>query len=561
MVLASNSTRHAFVDHRPAHHKCDRRSPARYALWDRHTRSAQGRVADCKDPAFEATFAEPPETPAPVFAVRAFKHALFGTPAPDAASSARDAKAKQEVAKAKTTELGAQTGGTLPPSPTKPSGILMTPGTTTKGRKTVTFGAQVVDNEGKKGAQGSRSGLPNGCPGKFPSPWTAETMLQADKDRSADKRARTKLTGKLYDVRSASQAQPGRITKSKDDLDITLDMMEPRSESGKYWKERFQSYALNSEGEMKRLANKQQLAKHFARKKDSEVTELETRLTEERKRHKTRERELEEQNKELQERLRQAMAENLRATTELATLKKRFDLPGISSAPTTGQKNALKPREEADKDPSPPHEEQNKDAPSTIEAAEDVPLRPSIRITRVQRPGRSTPIGKDYPHPMRRKARRSSSDEAAALSTGEQGVLASLAANQLPSIAVPAKASHAAAKENVPPMRPAVVHSPAPRPALSLDPWMQAGNDSPIAPMDKNALPLASAPALPLQCRGQVQDNTASSKAAKMHPSNSACDVVPVAHREKRLKVMNPEQRQRAKERLAEKEKRRALGG
>jgi len=53
-------------------------------------------------------------------------------------------------------------------SPTK--GILMTPGTANAKRKSVTFGAAVVDNEGKNRI--GKSGLPNNCPGKFPSPWT-----------------------------------------------------------------------------------------------------------------------------------------------------------------------------------------------------------------------------------------------------------------------------------------------------------------------------------------------------------------------------------------------------
>lgn len=49
----------------------------------------------------------------------------------------------------------------------KLNGILMTPGTAATRRKTVSFGAHVVDNEGKKSIVPGRSGLPNNCPGNF----------------------------------------------------------------------------------------------------------------------------------------------------------------------------------------------------------------------------------------------------------------------------------------------------------------------------------------------------------------------------------------------------------
>ena len=60
------------------------------------------------EPAYESTFIDPPETPAHQFAVKAFKHALFGTPAPEDLNNATrkfESKARVVVANTKFTEL------------------------------------------------------------------------------------------------------------------------------------------------------------------------------------------------------------------------------------------------------------------------------------------------------------------------------------------------------------------------------------------------------------------------------------------------------------------------
>ncbi|EMD67756.1 hypothetical protein COCSADRAFT_292970 [Bipolaris sorokiniana ND90Pr] len=287
---------------------------------------------------YESTFIEPPETPAHQFAVKAFKHAIFGTPAPEDAddvSKKIERKAKIDAANAKAFVLSAPKENGPPISPSKqPGGILMTPGTASKGRKQVSFGSQVVDNEGKRGNIG-RSGIPNDCPGKFPSPWTPGTQLKLDPD--SETRPRTRLTEALLDARTTTQPKSGQKPKARDDSDITIDLGAPRSESGKYWKEQYESYADKSEKEMKKVIAKQQLAKKFAMKKDGEVTELVAKLEQERKRYKQREMELEQQNKDLQERLRKAMSENMSSSIEIASLKSRLVvLEGSSTAPSSG---------------------------------------------------------------------------------------------------------------------------------------------------------------------------------------------------------------------------------
>ncbi|OCL05036.1 hypothetical protein AOQ84DRAFT_104578 [Glonium stellatum] len=284
-------------------------------------------VEDLQSDHADATYLEPPETPAPVFAVRAFKHAIFGTPHPTEEVEGTTSGVKdngktnefiaKETAHGKSLDFNAEAERNPLSSPTKPNGILMTPGTAARGRKTVSFGSHVVDNEGKRASFPGKSGLPNDFPGKFPSPWTPGTELLSDK------KPRTKLTAALYNARDSAQSNTTSKPKAKDDNDITLDVMEPRSESGKYWKDQYLSYSERSQKEVKKLVTKQQLAKNYAKKKDAEAMELATKLEDERKRHKLREKTLEEQTKEYQERLRQSMAENLKASTEIAALKKR----------------------------------------------------------------------------------------------------------------------------------------------------------------------------------------------------------------------------------------------
>lgn len=251
------------------------------------------------------SFIDAPETPAPVFAVRAFKHAIFGTPRPAEVHDQFDdiaAKMTSDVSKHTTTERipvpkHSQDGikamvlpDELGLSPSKPNGILMTPGTTRR-NKTVSFGAQVVDNEGKKI---SRSGLPNTCPGKFPSPWTPKTdvdgLSETSTSTSTSTQKRTRLTQTLHEVRDSSKTrnQQDKIRpKSKDDLDITLDFMEPRSQSGKYWKQEYDAYAEKTQREVKKLLTKQKIAKEYAKDKDGQVVELTEQLRQEKSKTET----------------------------------------------------------------------------------------------------------------------------------------------------------------------------------------------------------------------------------------------------------------------------------
>ena len=164
---------------------------------------------------------EPPETPAPVFAVRAFKHAIFGTPQTTQPKARRHSNA--DNGRPKDIEYKPPRPGLHRPkssgdaytlvnqdaqpvveplsSPTK--GILMTPGTAAARKKNVTFGENVIDNQEKRPM---KSGLPDDCPGKFPSPWNKASDEPYKREESPDKaRGRSKLTEAFEQARDDSR--------------------------------------------------------------------------------------------------------------------------------------------------------------------------------------------------------------------------------------------------------------------------------------------------------------------------------------------------------------------
>ncbi|KAF2253799.1 hypothetical protein BU26DRAFT_450826 [Trematosphaeria pertusa] len=459
------------------------------------------------EPGYENTFVEPPDTPAHQFAVKAFRHALFGTPAPeDTNNPGKKLQKKQSpgVTNAKVPEIAAPKENAAPLSPSKqPGGILMTPGTANKGRKTVSFGVHVVDNEGKRGIT-SKSGIPNDCAGKFPSPWTPGTELKAD---GAGEKPRTKLTAALLDARATSQPKSGQKPKARDDSDITIDLGAPRSESGKYWKEQYESYAERSEKEMKKLVAKQQLAKNYAKKKDGEMTEVATRLEQERKRFRQRERELEQQNKDYQERLRQAMAEKFAASVEITALKNRIEILEKSMIVPSSEVQESKPSFQI-------YEDSSKDAVNLRSRQEEGPEESYLSRT-----ARIPPVGKENSPPKPRHVRRQtladapsrpSTSHAATPRLGVDGNQASVILAKSPR--VPASAANPTlappstgtvskspisvrrpdfSKENLPPKSPAAVAASSPLPQPSPDPWIEA-NDSSLPQVDKMALPISN---------------------------------------------------------------------
>jgi len=189
-------------------------------------------------------------------------------------------------------------------SPTK--GILMTPGTAAAKRKTVTFGDSVLDNDDKRPP---RSGLPDDCPGKFPSPWTKSGTSDVKGDQAIDaKKGKSKLTEALEQARdeSAKKTRSGKEVNGGDDNGLLYDVAEPKSESGRYWKTQYDIYRQNTQREVRKLVTKQKSAKSFAKEKDFQCTALADELRQEKRKVERLERrtaDLEAQLKELQRKL------------------------------------------------------------------------------------------------------------------------------------------------------------------------------------------------------------------------------------------------------------------
>jgi len=241
---------------------------------------------------------EPPETPAPVFAIRAFKSALFGTPGVEEEEqhASQPKPSGHQRSKSDTTnpipvekkeDLKLEADATLNPSGSPTKSILVTPGTIANRRKTVSFGEGVVDNEGKRDARITKT--PPNPAGNITTQWMS---------RSAEGKPRSKLTQTLMDARENATKNAESSTKSKPDSsdakpvtrsqsneaateDITLNFDEPRSESGKYWKTEFDNYRERTNREIKKLIHYRSVCKSYARKKDTESLRLADKLREE----------------------------------------------------------------------------------------------------------------------------------------------------------------------------------------------------------------------------------------------------------------------------------------
>ncbi|KAI9741802.1 MAG: hypothetical protein M1834_000188 [Cirrosporium novae-zelandiae] len=276
----------------------------------------------------QSVFDEPPETPAPLFAYKAFKSAIFGEPDPfdannpirpnaevthsiydNAAKSVKDSRngggKAVQLPETKEVEFPAPiesaSGGpikTQPPSPTK--GILLTPGTVGR-RKTVSFGTNVLDNEKKKEARLSMSGLPVSYPGKFPSPWTPGQPTSTTQEDSTSRLLFTNGGSKRQDSPEKQWLELGACATVDGELkrptnkpgpsveeddwgaaDMTINLDEPHSRSGKYWKMEYESYQGKTSKEMQKLLKYKRLATSYAKKKDDEALKIAQLLKRER---------------------------------------------------------------------------------------------------------------------------------------------------------------------------------------------------------------------------------------------------------------------------------------
>lgn len=236
----------------------------------------------------DTTQIEQPDTPAPVFAARALKSAIFGTPARDddrdhrAAGMSRNRNVDDSETESRT--------------PVKqPQGILLTPGTGTSRRKRVSFGHDVLDKGGLKKGKGKDT---DDKPGKFPSSFDSagdsaskRTKLTEAMENSRKGKALSSSRETQQPQQTRLQPQPARIDDAEDEWeeadedqcthDMTIDLNEPHSRSGKYWKSEFEQYHQDAKAEMEKLLKYKQLAKSYAKLKDAEAIDLNVKLKEE----------------------------------------------------------------------------------------------------------------------------------------------------------------------------------------------------------------------------------------------------------------------------------------
>lgn len=208
-----------------------------------------------------------PDTPAPVFAARAFKSALFGTPVRDAQRASRD-KARAAKSTTFTTDQGSDT-------PLKPQGILLTPGTGASRRKRVSFNHDLAttktispNNEGVAVSKRTRlSDVLDKARRKSTTNVSRQTETFTAKDGSDESDWEEE---ELYDENGEFNGQ-----------DPTIDLNEPHSQSGKYWKEQFEKYHQEARAEMEKLLKYKKHLKSYAEEKDLEAIQLAQRLKEE----------------------------------------------------------------------------------------------------------------------------------------------------------------------------------------------------------------------------------------------------------------------------------------
>lgn len=210
----------------------------------------------------DTTQIDQPDTPAPVFAARALKSAFFGEPD-------------------KTNDDATMTTQNPNDTPSKPTGILLTPGTGTSRRKRVSFGRDVLEKGPQ--AEEKRDGLRNNN-GTRKRTRLTELMENSRRDKAKSSSGTTEQKQPATDTRQ-EQADDDEWEEEEDEdfctHDITVDLNEPHSRSGKYWKTNFETYHQDAKTEMEKLLKYKQLAKSYAKMKDAEAVDLQEKLKEE----------------------------------------------------------------------------------------------------------------------------------------------------------------------------------------------------------------------------------------------------------------------------------------
>ena len=252
-----------------------------------------------------------------MFAVRAFKSAIFGTPHPDRINvrdNTEPAEQKGNVAKVQTAEKAerSQANGPLNDYPDEPvatlkvdpllsptKGILLTPGTGATRRKTVSFGDSIADaqqneEQSPSPVENRDSALHSKRNPEVPKAGLSiqprhssltKTLIELSKQKSNKQAALVPSTQETTLQKTPAPTFKSPIEAQNDDADQiaddTVDLNQPRSRSGQHWKTEYEQYHRRSNLEMKNIIMHGQNVKSYAVKKDCEATGLGEKLKKE----------------------------------------------------------------------------------------------------------------------------------------------------------------------------------------------------------------------------------------------------------------------------------------
>ena len=261
-----------------------------------------------------------PTTPAHLFAVRAFKTAIFGTPRPVEEPDRRETVKPQHQPEPENSRPASGGQGetnkeqrsrdvgpdnkienqrapdnkaNLPLSPSK--GILLTPGTATSKRKTVSFRSSKeferdknrlhngLNERGRVSSDKPFDQVKDGGEVARPTALT-RTLLELSTKRPEPVVATPcpPPSIKLAFEKDPPQIQVSDGNESEADIalavDHTIDLSQPRSQSGQHWKNEFEEYHKRSNKEMKKVIQYGQNVKSYALKKDYESNKLNEKL-------------------------------------------------------------------------------------------------------------------------------------------------------------------------------------------------------------------------------------------------------------------------------------------
>ncbi|KAI1331969.1 hypothetical protein F5Y16DRAFT_407760 [Xylariaceae sp. FL0255] len=230
------------------------------------------------DTAGDTTQIDAPDTPAPVFAARAIKNALWGQ------STESESTQPAETVPTNSRPTDSTTVSSNNMSPTKqPNSILLTPGTGTSRPKKVSFDHDVKHGstleDSPLASASTANGNGNGTQRKKTSLQTAFENSRSSKTTQQD--PQTTQSPIFYDP------HPEYDTDDEPDdeenfckHDVTVDLNEPHSESGKYWKAEFSRYRDEAKIDIEHLIRYKAMAKSYAAKRDAEANQLTQKLKE-----------------------------------------------------------------------------------------------------------------------------------------------------------------------------------------------------------------------------------------------------------------------------------------